>query len=180
MPATPPSKHLNRDERLQVQTLRLAGHSQQFIANLLGFTRRQVQYADTSERVTLKKRSGQNPTLINKLISYLQLASRPFSDWQVGEYEQWCLILWSDETWVTGGRYKKQWVTRRAGEELVDTCMVDKIRKRRGWMFWGCFTGDEKGPCLFWKKEWGSINKTSYCKRVVPLIHDWIRMNPHL
>jgi len=94
--------------------------------------------------------------------------------------EQWCLILWSDETWVTGGRHRKQWVTRKAGEELSNTCVVEKIRKRKGWMFWGCFAGGVKGPCLFWEKEWGSINKISYCERIVPLIHEWIRMNPHL
>jgi ketohexokinase/beta-glucosidase len=94
--------------------------------------------------------------------------------------EQWCLILWSDETWVTGGRHRKQWVTRKAGEELYDTCVLEKIRKRRGWMFWGCFSGEEKGPCLFWEKEWGSINKTSYCEKIVPLVHGWMRMHPLL
>ena len=94
--------------------------------------------------------------------------------------EQWMLILWTDETWVTGGRHRKQWVTRRPGEELDPTCIVDKIRKRRGWMFWGCFNGGEKGPCLFWEKEWGMINQETYCQRIVPLIHGWIRTNPGL
>jgi len=43
----------------------------------------------------------------------------------------------------------------------------------------GCFTSDKKGPYLFWE-EWRCINKTSYCEKIVPLIHGWIRMNPHL
>jgi len=47
-------------------------------------------------------------------------------------------------------------------------------------MFWGSFNGETKGPCLFWEKEWGSINQESYCQRVVPIIHGWIRMNPYL
>lgn len=155
-------------------------------------------------------------------MSYLHLATGPFSDYGVTEYairralrvrgysrcvarakpplspenrrireqwalehvnwsrEQWCMILWSDETWVTGGRHRKQWVTRKPGEELNDTCVLEKIRKRRGWMFWGCFHAGVKGPCLFWEKEWGSINKDSYCERIVPIIHGWIRMNPFL
>lgn len=31
-------------------------------------------------------------------------------------FEQWCTILWSDETWVTGGSHRRQWVTRQLGE----------------------------------------------------------------
>ncbi|RDL37965.1 uncharacterized protein BP5553_05398 [Venustampulla echinocandica] len=30
---------------------------------------------------------------------------------------QWYEILWTDETWITGGRHTRTWVTRRAGEE---------------------------------------------------------------
>ena len=98
-------------------------------------------------------------------------------NWTVDE---WWTILWSDETWVTGGRHKKKWVTRMVGEELDDTCLVDKVRKKAGWMFWGCFSGNKKGPHLFWEKEWKSINKERYCERIVPLVDGWIRMNPHL
>jgi transposase len=71
-------------------------------------------------------------------------------------------------------------VTRRPSEELDDTCLADKVRKRRGWMFWGCFSGMTKGPSLFWEKEWGSINKERYCERIVPLVHGWLRLNPSL
>jgi len=31
--------------------------------------------------------------------------------------EQWYQILWTDETWITGGRHTRSWVTRRPGEE---------------------------------------------------------------
>ena len=47
-------------------------------------------------------------------------------------------------------------------------------------MFWGCFNGSEKGPCLFWEKEWGLIKKHIYSDQIVPLIYGWIRINPHL
>lgn len=95
-------------------------------------------------------------------------------------FEQWCQILWTDETWVTGARHTRVWVTRRKGEELDNTCLVDKIRKRRGWMFWGSFNGTTKGPCLFWEKDWGSIKQESYCAKIVPVIHGWLTMNPDL
>ena len=58
--------------------------------------------------------------------------------------------------------------------------MVEKIRKRKGWIFWGCFTRGVKGPYLFQEKEQGLINKILYYKRIVPLIYGWIRINPYL
>ena len=87
--------------------------------------------------------------------------------------EQWDTILWTDETWVTAGKHTKTWVTRAPGEEYDPTCIVER-------MFWGSFAGNSKGPGLFWEKDWGSINQQTYSERTVPLIHGWIRMNPHL
>jgi transposase len=239
-PSTPRahSQHLSRDQRLQVQTLRLAGHPYKYIANLLKITERQVAWAATSSQVTPKRRSGRPQTLTDsqtdeleayirssrrtRQLSYRQLAGGPFAGWGVTEHVirralqrrgysrcvarakpplterskairlqwaldhvdwepwQWWRILWSDETWVTGGRHRRRWVTRKAGEELNPTCVIDKIPKKRGWMFWACFSGAIKGPSLFWEKEWKSINKESYCERIVPLVHGWLRLNPDL
>jgi hypothetical protein len=36
-------------------------------------------------------------------------------------------------------------------------------------MFWGSVDGQFKGPCLFWEKEWGTINAERYCDRIVPI-----------
>ena len=47
-------------------------------------------------------------------------------------------------------------------------------------MFWACFSGSKKGPCLFWEKDWGTITKESYCERIVPLVHGWMRLSPGL
>lgn len=48
-------------------------------------------------------------------------------------------------------------------------------------MFWGCFSGGlGKGPHIFWKKDWGNINKETYCERIVPIIHGWITLYPKL
>jgi transposase len=242
MPPSTPRRtthtYLTRDQRIECQALRKAGHTYKTIANLLGLTERQVGYAITSERATPKKRSGRprvltdaqideleqyvRSTRTTRQLSYLALAKGPFEHWGVGEYvirnalrsrgynrciarakppltevnrqkrllwarahvdwqpEQWARILWSDESWVTGGRHRRKWVTRRPGEELDDTCIIEKIRKKRGWMLWGCFSGSTKGPVLFWEKEWGSINSQSYSERIVPLVDGWIRLHPEL
>jgi transposase len=95
--------------------------------------------------------------------------------------EQWAIILWTDETWVTGGRHTRTWVTRRKGEEFNITCLVDKIQRKSGWMFWGCFSGlTDKGPGVFWEKAWGSINKKSYVEHTVPVIQAFIQQYPGL
>ena len=96
-------------------------------------------------------------------------------------WKQWCIILWTDETWVTGGRHTKTYVTRKAGEEFEPTCIVDKIQRKSGWMFWGCFSGlTDKRPGLFWEKAWKSINKDSYIEHTIPVIDTFIRQYPEL
>ena len=89
--------------------------------------------------------------------------AKDHKDWTA---EQWMQILWTDETWVTGGSHAKQFVTRRSDEEWDPTCIVEKHQRKAGWMFWGCFSGTtRKGPGLFWEKDWGSITEAmSRCR----------------
>lgn len=90
--------------------------------------------------------------------------------------DQWADILWSDETWITGGRHRKTYITRKKGEELDPDCVIDAYRKKHGWMFWGCFSGYGKGPGIFWEKDWGSINGESYRQHTIPIVHGWIQL----
>jgi hypothetical protein len=91
--------------------------------------------------------------------------------------EDWDRILWSDETWVKSWQHRKTYVTRKAGEELEETCITEKPRKTGGWMFWGCFHANIKGPYIFWEKEWGSIDRHSYMAHTVPIIDGWNRIH---
>ncbi|CCU81284.1 transposable element tc3 transposase [Blumeria hordei DH14] len=84
-------------------------------------------------------------------------------------YEDWTSALWTDEIWVEDGR-----------NFLYYTDCVAEKSKRVGRMFWGCFAGPEKGPCLFREKEWGSINSQKYCEKIVPLIDGMVSMRPWL
>ena len=68
----------------------------------------------------------------------------------------------------------------KPGDELEETCFVDKTKKRTAWMFWGSFSGRQKGPCLFWEKDWKSITSQKYCEHVVPLVINCIAANPAL
>ena len=37
-------------------------------------------------------------------------------------------------------------------------------------MFWGSFSGTQRGPSLFWEKSWGSITAEMYSQKILPLI----------
>lgn len=63
-------------------------------------------------------------------------------DWSM---EQWYNILWTDDTWITGGRHTRTWVTRRPGEEWDPTCIVERHQRKKAWMFWDCFCLMELG-----------------------------------
>lgn len=94
---------------------------------------------------------------------------------------QWDYILWTDETWIKDGKHTRTWVTRQTGEEFDPTCIIERLVKRKGWMFWGSFSGGlGLGPCQFWEKDWGSINKETYAAHLIPLIDGWIRLHPEL
>jgi transposase len=40
--------------------------------------------------------------------------------------EQWCKILWTDETWVTSTYHRQIYVTRRSREEFDETCVRER------------------------------------------------------
>ncbi|RPA78956.1 hypothetical protein BJ508DRAFT_200594, partial [Ascobolus immersus RN42] len=225
-------RHLSRDLRMQVHTLRSIGWTHKEIANKLKCSVSQVQYTLTGP-VTPKKRKGRPGKLsedrVDELVlfvtgsregrrmTYLEL-SMYFSEWDVSDSairraltkrgfrrrvalkkcpiseqnrrkrlewaqmhvhwteEQWGRVLWTDETWVTPGRHRKTWVTRRPGEELDPTCLVDRIQRMRGWMFWGCFYGGKLGQGIFWEKDWGKITSASYTSHVTPVIEGMMRL----
>ena len=48
-------------------------------------------------------------------------------------------------------------------------------------MFWACFSGTRKGPCVIWdRRDWGNINSQSYYDHIIPLIDGWLTLHPDL
>ena len=47
-------------------------------------------------------------------------------------------------------------------------------------MFWDCFNGTTKGPCIFWEKNWGHINMKSYIEHIIPVLDNWLKQHPGL
>ena len=47
-------------------------------------------------------------------------------------------------------------------------------------MFWGSFFGNQKGPYLFWEKEWGTMTAERFCERIVPLLSTFKREYPYI
>ncbi len=64
--------------------------------------------------------------------------------------QDWKLVLWTDETWITGGRHIRAHVTRKTREEWEPSCVIERPKKKKGWMFRESFSaGLRKGPSLF-------------------------------
>ena len=69
---------------------------------------------------------------------------------------------------------------KKVGQDLDESCLVPQHRGKKGWMFWGCFAGSMKGPCIFWDKDWGKINAENYCEQIVPVIESMLSERPWL
>jgi hypothetical protein len=55
------------------------------------------------------------------------------------------------------------------------------MQKRIGWMFWGSISGRYgKGAYLFWEKDWGNINQTTYCEYTLPVVQEYMQTHPGL
>jgi hypothetical protein len=47
-------------------------------------------------------------------------------------------------------------------------------------MFWACFNGTAKGPCVFWEKNWGRINQNTYIEHILPVLDEWLQQHPQI
>ncbi|KAI0996061.1 hypothetical protein K3495_g12120 [Podosphaera aphanis] len=100
-PATPPRKHLSKDQRMAVKALHNAGRTQASIAQQLNITRRQVGIAVNSLSSS-PRHSGRQSTLseqqvdqiesyiraspLTRQMSYKELAEGPFAEWNISPY----------------------------------------------------------------------------------------------
>jgi len=86
----------------------------------------------------------------------------------------WRRVLWTDECYVwLGGKRGTVYVTRRAGEEYLDDCLIPKFEKQNSLMIWGGILGyNGKKILVIWEKEdWGSIKAKTYIDYILmPII----------
>jgi transposase len=68
--------------------------------------------------------------------------------------DDWKKVIWSDETSVTwGGQRGRVRVWRTKDEAYNHHCIRRRWKGFKQFMFWGCFSYDEKGPCHIWEDE---------------------------
>lgn len=68
--------------------------------------------------------------------------------------EDWKNVIWSDETSVTwGGQRGRIRVWRTSGEAYKYHCIRRRWKGFKQFMFWTCFSYDEKGACHVWEDE---------------------------
>jgi len=96
--------------------------------------------------------------------------------WSHLSTSDWSEWIWSDETWVTGLGTGRKYVLVFPGEDTGE--FASPRMRANGWMFWGCFAGQFKGPGLVWQKAWGRINSETYQQRIMPLFNDFAARHP--
>ena len=83
----------------------------------------------------------------------------------------------SDEVWATGGAHTVSYVTVK--EDGSDRYHIDnlthKYSKKPAWMFHGTIVNGKKGPGIFWEKELGNINSTTYDEYILSRIEQFFR-----
>src|SRR5438034_11764130 len=47
-------------------------------------------------------------------------------------------------------------------------------------MFWACFSGITKEPCVFWEKNWGRIDQKTYIEYIILVLDNWLQQHPEL
>ena len=94
--------------------------------------------------------------------------------------KQWSIILWTDETWVLKRIHRRIWVSIWKDKKFDPTVIVECEWDHRGWMFWDCFNGTIKKPCVFWEKNWGHIDQDSYIEHIVSVLDNWLQQHLEL
>lgn len=76
--------------------------------------------------------------------------------------EDWKNVIWSDETSVIllhrRGSYR---VWRTKDEAFVRSVIRERWKGSSEFMFWGCFSYDQKGPCHCWTPETAAEKRTA-------------------
>ena len=97
-------------------------------------------------------------------------------DWTL---EDWKWVIWSDETSVVllyrRGGYR---IWRKAEERFLRSCIRERWKGYSEFMFWGCFSYDQKGPCHCWlpetkaEKEQAEKDIEEWNRMLEPMMHD--------
>jgi len=92
-----------------------------------------------------------------------------FGDWLE---DDWVDVLFSDESSFNCGAVPgRTWVTRQAGEEYQEDCLMPKFSKQMSQMVWGAIRGNgTKSPLILREKAWGTITSVSYCEHVIDAV----------
>ncbi|RPA78957.1 hypothetical protein BJ508DRAFT_308856 [Ascobolus immersus RN42] len=150
-------RHLSRDLRMQVHTLRSIGWTHKEIANKLKCSVSQVQYTLTGP-VTPKKRKGRPGKLSEDRVDELVLFVTGSREGRRMTYLE--LSMYFSE-WDVSDSAIRRALTKRGFRRCValKKCPIRKL-----------------GQGIFWEKDWGKITSASYTSHVTPVIEGMMRL----
>lgn len=90
--------------------------------------------------------------------------------------EQWDNCSWGDEVSIVLSQ-GEVYVTRKAEEKYLPECCIPKFSGYSSGQMWGIISGREKGPLVYFKKDWlsakGTVNSEVYIRRILPHIQEF-------
>ena len=89
-----------------------------------------------------------------------------YRDWTI---EDWRHIIWTNESYIgLNGKGGRVWITRHAGEEFHEDCLVPQFENKNSVIIWGGIYRSNRGCVslvIFWQK--GNINAQTYFEHVI-------------
>lgn len=75
-------------------------------------------------------------------------------------------------------------MTRKAEEKYLPECCIPKFRGYSSGQVWGIISRRQKGPLIYFEKDWlsakGTVNSEAYIRRILPHIQDFLRIEAEL
>jgi hypothetical protein len=124
-------------------------------------------------RIAKRKGFSDDPDVIAERLAFA-LEAKQWSKDRV--YRQ----IFSDEVWASGGAHTQSYVTVKVdgSDRYSPAALQHKYSKQPAWMFHGTIVAGQKGPAVFWEKQWGSMNSEKYDREILARAQALIQASP--
>lgn len=137
------------------------------IAEICGISAGEKSLRRAFEREGYHRRIARKKVFLKAVHKERRLAfAEAHRHWTV---DDWRRVVWTDESYIwLGGARGNVWITRRPGEDYLESCIAPTFKKQNSVMIWGGIIGGKKAPLVLWDRDnWGTISAVTYIENVL-------------